>query len=869
MPSSSYNIIPSPANALTGETPKLMGSIEINLNTKYRYDLLDANLKLLHLNLIADKNIGSGAFKTFYELKNDKSVSINEFVFGKYENDKDEDNGLRKQKELKDGSNNNYIPDIIENGRLSNTQDTLEQTEPKHSYVIMEKVNGIEFAVLVNFILKSCLIFNNVGDCIRFKNVDELKREGINENSLQFKFFSEVILQPLNVRVNILKYLFQELLNAVNELHKKRKLHLDIKLQNVMIYYDNESGNAYKKFKVKIIDFGFCEEKTNATLGIIGTKNYFNIHLLYLCSVFNNDKYKPLIINSNLNSKTDGLMYYDNLFTKIKETNKSDKFRQRKTFEYIDDIYPLGMMFQVIFVICILNATGFNKYFNEDGKKLRDIEKWYPGLNLGHFIEKFDYVRYIYKNIIDLYLLLNTDKLPDNFNYLEQLFHSIDLFEGLKNNLKNNFDAISDDDDKFFNSLLIDEVNEFYYRNQEPGTGAVQENDKALFEKIKKLTSASGEGIITKKICQQCFLLLKIVRKMLGTGIPEPDFDSINKILTYLNKFDKDVDLVTIQNEELKFVCDIDDKITPLGGGGRQVGGRNPPGSTLVTKLHQNFTESLLTTQKSSPPIVPSNTQSPIEEAQVINFNIFDEGKKPIVNTLFQKHYHSSFDMDDYLKEETINIGDVEIKNNIFIKPISRTPYEKTNPFSDGSTPSEYEFTEGSFTQKQKELIDKINSLKEGSKKNKLKNHFSVLFPELSESTTQIQGSKEPTKDLDKTIGMIDREVCYEILNDTETFSENRNKPLQNKLKEAFGFTETKLTTKKVGGFRKKRKSSKTKKRKLSKTNKRQSSKNNKRKSSTLGNKITLKNKKYKNVNKRKNHLKVIKTKITKKKINS
>ena len=99
-------------------------------------------------------------------------------------------------------------------------------------------------------------------------------------------------------------------------------------------------------------------------------------------------------------------------------------------------------------------------------------------------------------------------------------------------------------------------------------------------------------------------------------------------------------------------------------------------------------------------------------------------------------------------------------------------------------------------------------------------------------------------------------------MSDTNFFDTNEKVDIL--LKEAFGFTETK--TKNVGGFRKKRQSSKTKKRKLSKTNKRKSSKTNKRKSSTLRNKITLKNKKYKNVNKRKIHLKVIKTKITKKK---
>ena len=115
----------------------------------------------------------------------------------------------------------------------------------------MERVTGIEFADLVDFILQSCLIFNkDTGDCIRFKTKQELESEDINKRSVQFKFFSEVILQSLEVRVKILKYLFQELLNAVKVLHDSGTLHLDIKLPNMMIIYDETESNPNEKFKV-------------------------------------------------------------------------------------------------------------------------------------------------------------------------------------------------------------------------------------------------------------------------------------------------------------------------------------------------------------------------------------------------------------------------------------------------------------------------------------------------------------------------------------------------------------------------------------------------------------------------------------------
>tara|TARA_Y100000389_G_scaffold191862_1_gene218654 strand:- start:355 stop:3255 length:2901 start_codon:yes stop_codon:yes gene_type:complete len=959
-----------------GIKPKYMGKISRTNNlgsteVEHRYSLLKKR-KFIFRNflkkkehLIYGKFIGSGAFKTFYRIKKDEtSTEIDNYIFGKYENNKNEDVGLKKQKELKGNSNNNYIPDIIDIGCLNLwlNEKVLPDNQNKHSYVIMERVTGIEFADLVDFILQSCLIFNDVGDCIRFKTKEELANEDINKLSVQFKFFSEVILQPLNVRVNILKYLFQELLNAVNEIHKSGNLHLDIKLPNMMIIYDETESNPNEKFKVKIIDFGLCTKK-DSLLSPTGTIPYFNKNLL--CYV-RDSKLKDEIYCRNSNSNDPN--YYKKLIKHLTVDFKQNQLWLTKdTFDEKEDIYPLGLMFQVIFVICILNANEFNEYFKyfmydihtkkNVNIKLKNYKKkswdvgWDPGMNLGHFIENFDFIKYIYKNIIELFLLSNNDTLNDdtqNLDNVEDLFHSIDLFTNLKTYFQNEEAELHNIGNTLvsgtlINSLLIEEVNGFYYRNQEPGTDSVK--DTNLFKKIKKLTSATGEARKTKKICQQCFLLLKIVRKMLDTGVSE--YNNIDEILNELINFNNDFTLDTVQKEALEFVCDTDYSSSTLGGGSRQVGG--------VVLVHKKSIEAQTDSEKflHTPVVIaPSSPKSPIEETQVINLkNLLLY--KDVVNKLFQEHYHSSFDMDDYLKEETINIGGVEksIKNKIFIKPISRIPYEKIEPFLGESNPSKSKITEP-FTKKQQELIDKINEHSDKSKKNKLKKYFSVLFPETDTSTIEPKEYKGRNVSFRKTIGLIDREVCYKILNDTETFSGGRNERLQTQLKKAFGFTgpisfeklksslgftesisleelkeklkevfgftepisleqlkevfgftetisleelkeqlkkdfgftkelinafgftETNSTVVNSGGFRKKRQSSKTKKRqssktkkrKLSKTNKRQSSKNNKRKSSTLGNKITLKNKKYKNVSKRKNHLKVIKTKITKKK---
>jgi len=803
-------------------------NIDSDLILIYRYDMLRSNDSSdPPKNYEIEKQLGKGTFKKFYSISN-----VQDKVYGRYDDNSNEDNGLEKQKDLKNNSGKNYIPDIHEIGRefpnLTGREDQIIS-----SYVIMERVNGIEFEDLVKFILRYCLIFNKLGNCARFKTKNELNIEGVNTDSVQFKFFSEVILQPLDVRVKMLKYLFQELLNAVNEIHKLGNLHLDIKLPNMMIIYDNTESDKYKKFKVKIIDFGSCK-KINSKIDAVGTPHYFSKKMLH---IYRYAGILPSVIK-NCNKPPGDF--------KIKFKTEVETYPTPDAFKKTDDIYPLGLILQVMFVLTILTPQDFNKFFYKDGIPLRvniSDHGWNVGLNLGHMVGNFDHIKYIYKNIIELSLLSN-DTLPNlDTEIVKKLFHSIDLFVGLKEYLKKP-DAYSNNRtiSKYFLDFFLDEVDEFYFRNQETIRETIRgtQQNKELFEKIKDLTSTTNKG---KEVCQQCFLLLRIFRKMLGTGVSE--YNNIGEILDDLNKFDTPDRLVEVQNEELEFVCDKDYSSSTLGGGSRQVGGIVP------TKL---IKEKTTVSIKPSPAPALSNPQSSIEETQVIDFENF-KSEKTAVNKLFQKYYHSSFDMDN------------KNSNNIFIKPISRIPYVKTEPFNEETNLSKLKITEPftePFTEKQKELIKKINSLTDTELQTKLKNHFSVLFPELSESTTQIQGSKEPTKDLDKTIGMIDREVCYKILNDEKTFSGNSNMALQNKLKEAFGFTETKI--KKVGGFRKKRQSSKTKKRKSFKTNKRQSSKTNKRKSSTLRNKITLKNKKYKNVSKRKNHLKVNKTKMTKKK---
>ena len=73
----------------------------------------------------------------------------------------------------------------------------------------------------------------------------------------------------------IVQYLMRQIVSALAYLHKKTILHRDIKLDNILVHFDNEEDKKTKnmlKAKVKMIDFGFArylkkEELAISTLG--------------------------------------------------------------------------------------------------------------------------------------------------------------------------------------------------------------------------------------------------------------------------------------------------------------------------------------------------------------------------------------------------------------------------------------------------------------------------------------------------------------------------------------------------------------------------------------------------------------------------
>ena len=73
----------------------------------------------------------------------------------------------------------------------------------------------------------------------------------------------------------IVQYLMKQIVSALRYLHKKRILHRDIKLDNILVNFENEEDRKNQnmlKAKVKLIDFGFArylkkEELAFSTLG--------------------------------------------------------------------------------------------------------------------------------------------------------------------------------------------------------------------------------------------------------------------------------------------------------------------------------------------------------------------------------------------------------------------------------------------------------------------------------------------------------------------------------------------------------------------------------------------------------------------------
>ena len=109
----------------------------------------------------------------------------------------------------------------------------------QHYYIVTEYVNG-----------------GGLSDCLK-KYMDKYKRA-----------FSEEIVQ----------HLMRQIIDALHYIHKKKIIHRDLKLDNIMVNFDKEKDKEnlnMMKAKIKIIDFGFATkltaDKNDLTYSAVGS----------------------------------------------------------------------------------------------------------------------------------------------------------------------------------------------------------------------------------------------------------------------------------------------------------------------------------------------------------------------------------------------------------------------------------------------------------------------------------------------------------------------------------------------------------------------------------------------------------------------
>ena len=86
---------------------------------------------------------------------------------------------------------------------------------------------------------------------------------------------------------DIVQHIMRQLMDAMNYLHEKGILHRDLKLDNILINYDDENdrlNNNIIKGKIKLIDFGFARhfnrEKKELATSALGTPMYMDPGIL-------------------------------------------------------------------------------------------------------------------------------------------------------------------------------------------------------------------------------------------------------------------------------------------------------------------------------------------------------------------------------------------------------------------------------------------------------------------------------------------------------------------------------------------------------------------------------------------------------------
>ena len=123
------------------------------------------------------------------------------------------------------------------------------------------------------------------------------------------KFFSEEIVQ----------YLMIQIVNAIKYIHNNNIVHRDLKLENIMVNFDNENDKLnvhMMKAKIKIIDFGLSAKLEKGNLySAVGTMNYAAPQILKI--FFNKKDAKLTGYNKEVDIWSLGVLCYEMLIGQV------------------------------------------------------------------------------------------------------------------------------------------------------------------------------------------------------------------------------------------------------------------------------------------------------------------------------------------------------------------------------------------------------------------------------------------------------------------------------------------------------------------------------------------------------------------------
>ena len=201
-------------------------------------------------NLILEKCLGKGAFGEVFltKMKGDNSTY---YATKKYEKDKIEKDDAFKYL-------NNEI-DILKNLKHPNIVKFIDiKKTKKHFYIVMEYCNGGELSkALEKYLIKYGKPFNE----------------------------------------ELVQYLMRQIISAFKTIHNNGFMHRDIKLENILLHYNDEQDKKnlnLMKAQIKIIDFGFACKINKNSLTYTAIGNPINMDPIILKKLGNGKKFRGL-----------------------------------------------------------------------------------------------------------------------------------------------------------------------------------------------------------------------------------------------------------------------------------------------------------------------------------------------------------------------------------------------------------------------------------------------------------------------------------------------------------------------------------------------------------------------------------------------